>query len=64
MTREGHGNPTVVPAGRFKKVCPGCGITFRTDTYTQKYCSLRCKRSTQNRRAYEKQKQRRRETSG
>lgn len=47
------------PTGAFERVCAGCGTTFRTDLPRQRYCSNACKRAAQNRRAYERRKERR-----
>ena len=45
--------------GAFERECAGCGTAFRTNYPRQRYCSNRCKRRAQNRRAYQRRKTRR-----
>lgn len=53
-----YGPQPPIPAGRFERRCRNCGRIFRTDHPRQQYCSVRCKRSAQNRRYYRRHRTR------
>jgi len=54
-----YGPISTTDTGAFERTCVECGNRFRTDEPRQRYCSVKCKRSAQNRRAYARRIKRR-----
>lgn len=47
-----------IPAGHYSRVCPWCGRAFHHDDSSARYCSERCKKSTQQARTYRRRRAR------